>query len=128
MPNWVTNHVHLECENEDTILKINEFLKSEERDIDFNNIVEMPEVMRTTESGSRTDDAWDYYQAKILGNKAPMENRLEWPWVKREGLKTIEELMDYLLKRDPDILKTGEELYEIHKVFGCHDWYTWACH
>ena len=127
MPNWVTNIVNLSGDNEETIKKAINFLASEETEVDFNNIVEMPEELRHTESGSRADDAWVYYQAKALGDKKGIEARLSWPWVINEGIKTVDELLEYMQKRNPDIYKYGEKLYELHREFGCHDWYNWAC-
>lgn len=127
MPNYVTNNIRLTGGTPETIKKAINFLKSEHSDVDFNNIVEMPEALKHTEAGSRADQAWAYYQSKGLGNHSAIDKIFSYPWVKNEGIKTREELLDWFLKESPNIYAYGEELYNLEKTYGCHDWYEWSC-
>lgn len=57
----------------------------------------MPEELKHTEAGSRADYAWAYYHARELGGFAEIDKMLNYAWVKREGIKTRDELLEYLL-------------------------------
>lgn len=143
MPNWITNRVTLHGADQKEIDKVITFLRSKDSEVDFNKINPMPPEIRNTEAGSRADYAWAYYHARKLGDFAEIDKMLDYEWVKREGIKTRDELLDSLLERHiecckydrlserlfeehEDIYKYGEWLYNLDKKYGCHDWYEWS--
>lgn len=144
MPNWITNRVTLHGADQKEIDKVIDFLRSKDSEVDFNNIIPMPSEIRNTEAGSRADYAWAYYHARELGDYTEIDKMLDYAWVKREGIKTRDELLDSLSERHievckydspserlfegyEDIYKYGEWLYNLDKKYGCHEWYTWSC-
>ena len=144
MPNWVTNRIILHNADQKEIDKVIGFLRSKDSEVDFNNIIPMPDELKKTTSGTRSDYAWAYYQARGLGDFAEIDKMLGYAWVKREGIKTRDDLLDSLLdshieccKYDnpserlfegyEDIYKYGEWLYNLDKKYGYHEWYTWSC-
>lgn len=128
MPNMITNRITLHGADQRKIDEVIEFLRGDNGEVDFNKILPMPVELRDTVSGSVSDDAWDIYEAKVLGNTSNMEERLSWPWVVRENIATIEDLMDYIEKHHPDIdfIEYGKLLHELHHRYGYHDWYEWS--
>lgn len=73
-----------------------DFLKSKDREVNFNNIIPMPEELMNAEAGSKVDTAWVYYQAKELGNYVDIDKMIAYEWVGRKGIKTRGELLDCL--------------------------------
>ena len=127
MPSWVKNRITLHGADQKEIDKVIDFLRSKDSEVDFNNIIPMPAELMNTEVGSKADTAWAYYQAKELGNYVELDKMLTYEWVKAAQITTREELLDYLLKEHPNIEVYGKELYELEKIYGCHDWYEWSC-
>ena len=143
MPNWITNRVTLHNADQKEIDKVIDFLRSKDSELDFNNIISMPEELKNTTAGSKADYAWAYYHARELGDFVEIDKMLDYEWVKREGIKTRDELLDNLSKSHieackfdsllehlfegyEDIHKYGEWLYNLDKKYGCHDWYEWS--
>lgn len=128
MPNMITNKIKLYGADQRKIDEVIEFLRGDNGEVDFNKILPMPVELRDTVSGSVPDDAWDIYEAKVLGNTSNMEERFSWPWVVRERITTIEDLMDYIEKEQPDVnfIEYGKQLHDLHDKYGYHDWYEWS--
>ena len=57
MPNWITNRVTLHGADQKEINEVIDFLRSKDSEVDFNNIIQMPEELRNTTAGSRADYA-----------------------------------------------------------------------
>lgn len=66
MPNWVKNHVAVNCDNE-TFKAIKEFVASEESEFDFEKIIPMPS---TVFRGNLAPEDWDVHPGD--------ENWYEW--------------------------------------------------
>lgn len=126
MPNWITNRVTLHNADQKEIDKVIDFLRSKDSELDFNNIISMPEELKNTTAGSKADYAWAYYHARELGGFAEIDKMLNYAWVKREGIKTRDELLEYLLGEMTDIYEYGKELHRLDELYGCHDWYEWS--
>lgn len=126
MPNWITNRITLHGADQNEINKVINFLRSKDSEVDFNKIIPMPEELRHTEAGSKADYAWAYYHAKELGDFAEIDKMLDYEWVKREGIKTRDELLEYLLGEMTDIYEYGRYLHELDELYECHDWYEWS--
>lgn len=126
MPNWITNRITLHGADQNEINKVINFLRSKDSEVDFNKIIPMPEELRHTEAGNKADYAWAYYHAKELGDFAEIDKMLDYEWVKREGIKTRDELLEYLLGEMTDIYEYGKELHRLDELYGCHDWYEWS--
>ena len=125
--NWVKNRITLHDAEQEEIDKVFDFLRSEDLEVDYNNIIPMPEeIKETMTESSRIDDAWAYYHARKLGDYTEIDKILGYAWVEKEGIKTRDELLDYLFEEDDGIYKYGEHLYKLEKKYGCHDWYEWS--
>ena len=127
MPNWITNRVTLHGADQKEINEVIDFLRSKDSEVDFNNIIQMPEELRNTTAGSRADYAWAYYHARELGDYTEIDKHFAYPWIKFEGIKTRDELLDFFLKLKPDIYEYGKYLHELDERYGYHDWYGWSC-
>lgn len=99
MPNWITNRITLHGADQNEINKVINFLRSKDSEVDFNKIIPMPEELKHTEAGSKAEEAWAYYHAREFGEFAEIDKMLAYAWVKREGIKTRDELLDSLLER-----------------------------
>lgn len=115
MPNYVKHILTINAEGQ----KLNQILdaiKGEDRVIDFNKIIPMPESLNV-ESGSRGDEAVKYIQSRMKGVK-------EQTVLDRENIKKFESKYkdDF---REAIILG----LTYIHNVrsYGCTTWYEWCC-
>lgn len=126
--NWVKNRITLHDAEQEEIDKVFDFLRSEDREVDFNNIIPMPEeIKETMEEGRMVDYAWAYYQAKEFGDYTEIDKCLRSSlWVESEGIKTRNKLLDYFLKQKADIYEYGKHLYNLEKKYGCHKWYEWS--
>ena len=125
--NWVKNRITLHDAGQEEIDKVFDFLKSEDGEVDFNNIISMPAELVDSEAGSETNTSWEYYQAKEFGDYTEIDKHFAYPWIKLEGIKTRDELLDFFLKLKPDIYEYGKYLHELDERYGYHDWYGWSC-
>lgn len=123
MPNHITNILTITGEKKQVETCFRVIRGSEdEQHIDFNKIIPMPETLHIT-SGSSVDNAIDIIQ----NNDKKFEMMMEYPWVKEEGIKTIEELKSKIKARlsqkdfdEARIAIINEEKY------GFRDWYSWS--
>lgn len=124
MPNYVTNIVRMKG-TEKQCEEVLEFIGSDEQDVDFNKIIPMPESLNVT-AGSMENQSIALYKSKVLGDHSELEKMLSYPWVKNANINTIEELQDYLIKLDPDILELGKTYITNIQMYGCSTWYDWC--
>ena len=122
MPNHITNILTIKGEQSE-IEKCLKAISSEENEIiDFNKIVPRPKSLDIT-SGSSVDNA----MAIIKNNDKHFESMLDYPWVKNEGLMTIEQVKEHikgsLTEQD---YEEGRMAIQNLETYGCKDWYSWS--
>lgn len=132
MPNHITNILTIsgeEVQVRECLFQISSNEKDEEtgnhnhRLIDFNKIIPRPKSLDIT-SGSRVDQAIALLQDK----NEYFEKMLDYPWVKNEGMETIEQVKTYLRSQmtEKDMEEGRMALHNI-ETYGCKDWYDWSC-
>ena len=134
MANHVTNIIKVIGNDEDiqelkTFIKpTRELPKGEEENtiIDFERIIPMPADLKI-ESGSSTDNGIAVIMFRERGVASKLAEQLNWPWVKAEGITTVEALADYLVKKDRANLVNGRKAVENMDKYGSKDWYDWSC-
>lgn len=72
MPNWVYNQIELQ--NKEDTEKVAKYIRSEDQDFDFNNVIKMPEILTKTSSDSMTIPAMAYC---VMGDRE-IENLDKW--------------------------------------------------
>lgn len=125
MPNYVTNIIKMKGTKEQCE-KVLEYLESDEQEVDFNKIMPMPKSLNVT-AGSMEGQAIAVYKAKEMGDTTEIEKIFSYPWVKSEGISTVEELIEYLIKKNPGILDIGKTYVTNIELYGCSSWYDWCC-
>lgn len=125
--NWVKNRITLHDAEQEEIDKVFDFLKSEDCEVDFNNIIPMPAELMDTEAGSESNTLWEYYQAKEFGDYTEIDKHFAYPWITVAGIETRDDLLDFFLELKPDIYEHGRYLHELDEIYGYHDWYGWSC-
>jgi hypothetical protein len=104
MPNWVTNIVELKG-NAEQVASILEFVKSDEREFDFNKIAPIPKELQNTQAPTNIISQKEYdEQEERLARGELTES--EKSWGISRGL-TLELSMEY------------------KKRFGADNWYNW---
>jgi hypothetical protein len=106
MPNWITNNVELRG-NKRQVEAILEFVKSDEREFDFNKIAPIPKELENTQAPTKIISQKEYdEQEERLARGELTES--EKSWGISRGL-TLELSMEY------------------KKRFGDDNWYDWQC-
>lgn len=123
MPNHVTNQIRFSGLQADVNALLAR-IRSEEREIDFQKIIPMPEVLTTYGSGSQSDDALDYYMAKTYGAKVWQRFDIHRGETPAETIKRIEGVRDE--SQLPELLSLGQKMSECLKLYGSKDWYNWS--
>lgn len=72
MPNWVYNQIELQ--NREDTEKVAKYIRSKDRDFDFNNVIKMPEILAKTSASSITILAMAYC---VMGDRET-ENLEQW--------------------------------------------------
>lgn len=124
MPNYITNRVDLYGPKE-SIQNLIKSLESKESEIDFNKIIPMPESLNIA-SGSMEDQAIAVFLYKERNDDSKLKVIFGYPWVKNEGIKTLDELCDYFIKKDPDIIELGKIYIDNLEKYGATTWYDWC--
>jgi hypothetical protein len=128
MPNWVKNIVEFET-NSLRMNQIIDTIKSEEDGdtnyFDFEKIIPMPESLKIT-SGSATDLGIDILKYQETGDDSSLRERLKYPWVIKENIKTVKELVEYCINEGTaDLDSARKALFNIEN-YGTKDWYEWS--
>lgn len=137
MPNIITNRLTLHGTEQEKINEVFAFLEGEESEMDFNKIIPMPLELRGTEYGTISEEAWNLFQAKGLGNFERIDDMLTRSWVKEEGIKTREELIERLERsfikksypqysRFSSLYDYGKHIYGLKQKYGFSNWYEWS--
>lgn len=120
MPNNIQNRLAVTGEKAEDIKIFLERIKSKERQIDFNNIIPMPQALRDTEESSKTSNSIFYY---LTMNKRPdlIRSILRYPqfYDMDRFANTPEEELN-------DMYAIGEKYVNYYKEFGATTWYDWA--
>lgn len=125
MPNHIANQLSFKG-NEVRIKELLQFVRREDSDFDFNTIIPLPESLNIV-SGSATDISIAYYKYKTFGIANEFESMLGYPWVINEGIRTVDELVKYLLSsQSPMSLELGETAYKNIQNYGHMTWYEWS--
>lgn len=121
MPNHITNILTIKADGE-LVKEVLLSIKGEERLIDFNKIIPMPESLNVT-SGSNVDNAI----AILTNDNKLFSEMLDWNWVKEENINSIEQLKERLMKNisEKDMEEAKISLYNIEK-YGHKNWYSWS--
>ena len=137
MPNIITNRLTLHGTEQEKINEVFAYLEGEESKMDFNKIIPMPAELSGTECGSQADEAWDVFQAKGLGNFERIDDMLTRSWVKEEGIKNREGMIEYLERkfikhghprnsRFSTLYDYGKHIYGLKQKYGFCNWYEWS--
>ena len=137
MPNIITNRLTLHGTEQEKINEVFAYLEGEESEMDFNKIIPMPAELSGTECGSRADEAWTVFQAKGLGNFERIDDMLTRSWVKEEGIKNREGMIEYLERkfikhghpqnsRWYSLYDYGKHIYGLQQKYGFRNWYEWS--
>lgn len=132
MPNWTYNEIKINSDK-NTIASIKDFVKSNDREFDFNKIVPMPASLNV-ESGSRTDTAIMVFLSDKLTTK-PDKKKDKWK-LAYEVLHNffskdwVKELYDRLSKEPPKdidkLYEEGKQYVNNYKAYGAVTWYEWC--
>ena len=112
MPNWVYTKVHFTGEEKE-IERLKSFVKSDENDFDFDNIIPMPPELNL-ESGSSQGFAKECsFYRRVHGMKTTdnYENGPEW-----RKSKSFDEWADL-----------GDQYLSNKEKYGHETWYDWCC-
>jgi hypothetical protein len=135
MPSWCENNMKITGAAEEIARLKQTCIRPDEEDgeptFDFNAVVPMPAVL---------EDGEDSFSPAFLDAGLLMIGRgdlcefptvqtltemLDYPWVKEAGIKTVEELKEYLLKDDPEIISKAQRAITRHEQTGCLNAYFW---
>ena len=117
MPNWCENDLYIYGKHR---VEIADAIANGENVIDFEKIVPMPAGLKGTTKGSVSADA------EVLLGWSDGSRMLDWDWVKAEGVTNIEELKEFLVKKNPKLPEIAEKMKAIKEETGYSDWYDWA--
>lgn len=130
MPNHITNILTLQGETEAIEKCLSEIAGTEKDDdgtihrhlIDFNSIIPMPPSLMIT-SGSSVRNA----VALINNDENHFKGMLDYPWVKDEGMTSVEEVKEYFKRTLTEKeMEEGRKAVHNEKEYGCRDWYDWS--
>lgn len=124
MPNYVTNIIRMEGKKED-FERVLEFIASDDAEVDFNRIIPMPKSLNVT-AGSLQDQSIAVYNYVVKEDDSKLQSMMSYPWVVKEGIKTVKELSDYFIAKEKDIVKIGEQYVTNIELYGCPTWYEWC--
>ena len=131
MPNHVTTNCIITGPSEEierfytTIIRTPE--ETEEVTLDFNLVIPMPDVLKSTDADGDVDLGIEVLtgepRVSIFGGRS--ESYLDMPWVQELGITTIEELRLWAENDEPDAIKSGEAALAAYGETGFYDWYDW---
>jgi hypothetical protein len=106
MPNWITNIVELKG-NAEQVAAILEFVKSDEREFDFNKIAPIPKELENTQAPTNiiSQKKYDEQEERLARGEITDDEKR---WGISRGL-------------------TKELSQEFIKKFGADNWYDWQC-
>lgn len=101
---------------------------------DFNTIIEMPAILRDTESSSEVSIGLAMLGVTLPASSAPyslrgaavLESMLAERWAKDLNIASVDELRLHLMVRYPDATAKAKQAIECYRRHGAIDWYDWA--
>lgn len=88
------------------------------REFDFNRLIPMPRELQIT-AGSQGDLGYDAFFGDAL-------YLLNYPWVVKMGIDSVEALREYLKREQPDCYEQGKRYHKNLVKYGFKHWYDWA--
>ena len=138
MPNWVINYLTVRTEDKDLII-------GADRDVDFETLMPMPEMLHNTISGGHIEECMAYqylntHTKEKFVNSSYFRNNyagLTKTMGKREmKAKLLESIGDDPRMYDSEFFdgkehkhtpeEVGQYYLDLDKVYGCHNWYDWS--
>jgi hypothetical protein len=116
MPNYVGQQLTIAGER---AREVNEYVNGDDTPLDFNRVVPMPKDLDIL-SGSEGELGIDV----LTGNCAKY---LDYPWVRKEGITTIEDFRAYVETHRPNALQLGRQYLSNEAKYGHRTWYSWCC-
>lgn len=125
---FVKNHI-VPVKNEDGTTKDDEVF------FDFNTVIEMPPILRSTQSGSQAEvglfalsghvDHKKDWLVQFFPNLASLVPCERWRYLP-PTVTTRELLVEHLKEKDPEALRLGQLSKDCLDKYGHADWYTWS--
>ncbi len=97
---------------------------------DFETLIPTPAIIKQTESSSNVDTGLallgqSHLKPHLFGGNS-LEDMLSWPWVVVQGLKTVDELRDYLMRNNgAAAIEAAKIAIQAQKETGHISWYEW---
>lgn len=117
MPNWVSITLRVKGQPSQ-LAAFKDEVATKDSCFDFNTFISMPKEL-DIESGSVGDIGFDVF----YGDPSSV---LRYPWVVKEGIKTVEELQEFLDRTNPQYRAIASQYYHNLNVYGCKTWYEWS--
>lgn len=117
MPNHVTHRLNFTGDT----TRFREAFFNKDGQFDFNLIIPCPKILDGTVSGGSTNVG-----RFLLTGTPDLSHYLDYHWVKKAGVTTLEELKAFLTERFPNALKEGQAALDAFAETGHYDWYTWS--
>lgn len=137
MPNWVQNEIIFENASDEKVAVLIRELKlaveNEDRAIDFNKLVPMPESLNITD-GTITDFAIAYYVTDRLTIPFEQTNLRDlisncfsndWPAQVISNVRKDVEVHD--AEYSDMLYAKGQQYMYNYEHYGCYNWYDWRC-
>lgn len=117
MPNWVTINMCVKGTPEE-LKAFRETMTTEESEFDFNALIPMPDGL-DIESGSYGEVGY----AAFYGDASSV---LAYPWVRREGVTTVDELHALLDRESSEYRVQGAQYFHNMMTYGFKTWSDWS--
>jgi hypothetical protein len=118
MPNWCENDLYVRGPKED-VEQFLEHARGDEGDFDFNKFIPMPRELFETQAGSLGEIGYDAFYGDC-------SRVLNYPWVREAGVRTRQELQEFLRSKDPAYEEMARRYRDNIERFGFPNWYDWA--
>ena len=123
MPNWTTNELTITGDVKE-LAKLKKKVKGKESKFSFHRILPRPKSLDIT-AGSSTSSGLALLRYQ-KGNSTEIDEMLQYPWVKEEGINSREELVKHLIDTKRANLKEAKMYLSNEKKYGYGDWYGWS--
>jgi hypothetical protein len=122
VPNHVTHRVLIKGPKADIQRLIEEYVVEEDREIDFNRVIPMPEQLENVEAssyGTMGYTAW-------YGPDEAVGEILTYPWARKAGLASREDLQEHFQKENPHFKEMADIYKRNIEIYGTPTWYEWS--